>query len=59
MKKIFSIFAIVAVMALFASCKNNEQAVVEEQGLAEQVDTTVVAVDSTAVDSTAVEQVAE
>lgn len=56
MKKIFTILAIVGLVGIFASCKNNEQEVIEEQGLNEQViDTTVVAaVDSVAVDSTAV-----
>lgn len=55
MKKIFSILAIAAVVALFASCKNNAEAT-EENVVA--TDTTEVVVDSTAVapvaDSTAV-----
>lgn len=55
MKKIFTILAIVGLVGIFASCKNNEQEVVEEQTQEQVTDTTVVAaVDSVAVDSTAV-----
>ena len=47
MKKIFSILAIAAVVALFASCKNNAEEATDEVAVA--TDTTELVVDSTAV----------